>query len=285
MFRRKEGFTLVELLVVISIIAILLAVLMPALNKAREQAKMIICSTHLKNIITSVTCYFAEYGGKLPPSTQGQWRPIDLKPIYWTLPIRQKYYYGYPRALNGGSVIDILGKYMKDPTNWNCPLSNDNIEWQKKYFAEMNNKQVEMLDCSYMLYWNFLGYNKQETGVDGIIPFGFNPVSGKDTLMLSDLFLPADNSYNAVNERSQLDYMSAHPFKGSSLYPILNMYNQRDSSGNLTAVKAFMGDTKEQVPFVKLNSGYLDGHVERFDTMTGLKKLSGSRYVLPLKWK
>jgi len=48
MIAKKNAFTLVELLVVISIIALLLSVLMPALGKARLQAKKIVCSSDLK---------------------------------------------------------------------------------------------------------------------------------------------------------------------------------------------------------------------------------------------
>ncbi|MEN6385366.1 MAG: type II secretion system protein [Phycisphaerales bacterium] len=47
---KNKGFTLVELLVVISIIAILLAVLMPALNKAKEGARTLMCQNNLKQL-------------------------------------------------------------------------------------------------------------------------------------------------------------------------------------------------------------------------------------------
>jgi prepilin-type N-terminal cleavage/methylation domain-containing protein len=281
MYKFRNGFTLVELLVVISIIAILLAILMPTLQQARTQGKMIIDATRQRSIVTAVICYTSEYNGKLPPSTQGQCTPA--KPTvatYWTLPIRLKYYYGTARGLNGGSVIDILGTYMKEPVNWNCPMANDNIDWQKRYFAELKNQLVEMLDCSYMLYWNYLGYYK---GSLANTEFGFNPVMGRDTLMMSDIFLPTD-SFNAAGG----DYMSAHPFKGSSLRQLLNYVNQKDTSGNIVAVKLFMGKTDGKIPLVKLNAAYLDNHVEKFDAKSGIAKdINGAdtRTVLPSKWK
>jgi prepilin-type N-terminal cleavage/methylation domain-containing protein/prepilin-type processing-associated H-X9-DG protein len=55
--RKIKGFTLVELLVVISIIALLMAILVPALGKAREQAKRIVCANHLKTLVMGDQMY------------------------------------------------------------------------------------------------------------------------------------------------------------------------------------------------------------------------------------
>ncbi len=55
--RRAVSFTLVELLVVISIIAIIAAMLLPALNKAREAARKAFCLSHLKDMATSSILY------------------------------------------------------------------------------------------------------------------------------------------------------------------------------------------------------------------------------------
>jgi prepilin-type N-terminal cleavage/methylation domain-containing protein/prepilin-type processing-associated H-X9-DG protein len=61
----RVGFTLVELLVVISIIALLMAILLPALNKAREQGKRIVCLSNLKQLTLAWMNYASTYNDKL----------------------------------------------------------------------------------------------------------------------------------------------------------------------------------------------------------------------------
>ena len=63
----RKAFTLVELLVVISIIALLLAILMPSLQRAREQAKFLICKNNVHQFSIAVTAYAAEYDNYVPP--------------------------------------------------------------------------------------------------------------------------------------------------------------------------------------------------------------------------
>jgi prepilin-type N-terminal cleavage/methylation domain-containing protein len=64
--KREKAFTLVELLVVISIIAILLAVLIPAMNRAKETAKRIICSNQQKQVALGLNTYISDYDGLMP---------------------------------------------------------------------------------------------------------------------------------------------------------------------------------------------------------------------------
>jgi prepilin-type N-terminal cleavage/methylation domain-containing protein/prepilin-type processing-associated H-X9-DG protein len=64
--RARRGFTLVELLVVIGIIALLISILLPALSKARQQANLLYCSSNLKNIGQLIQTYTTENQGYTP---------------------------------------------------------------------------------------------------------------------------------------------------------------------------------------------------------------------------
>jgi prepilin-type N-terminal cleavage/methylation domain-containing protein/prepilin-type processing-associated H-X9-DG protein len=87
---RRRGFTLVELLVVIGIIALLMSILLPALNRARESAKRTQCLSNLRQIGLAFGMYTAQNKGNLPHHAASRSAPApsvnghrDSDWIYW----------------------------------------------------------------------------------------------------------------------------------------------------------------------------------------------------------
>lgn len=68
--RRTQAFTLVELLVVIGIIAMLIAILLPALNKARESARTVACQSNLRQVGQAFHLYLSSHDGTFPASME-----------------------------------------------------------------------------------------------------------------------------------------------------------------------------------------------------------------------
>ncbi|MGB7157648.1 MAG: type II secretion system protein [Tepidisphaeraceae bacterium] len=99
-FARRRGFTLVELLVVIGIIALLISVLLPALNAARKQADKVKCLSAMRQIGNAYFMYSAENQGWWPVSNH-----FWINPPNGTMPTgRDKRWH------------DFIGKYLMGPT-------------------------------------------------------------------------------------------------------------------------------------------------------------------------
>ena len=125
---KKKGFTLIELLVVIAIIAMLLAILMPALNKVKKIAQRVVCGTNLRGLGTAQVVYANDYddqytvagfglvtqaAGNISDAT-GQWDNPAKPPSDWV-----------GGASIGASLYLLVREADVSPKSFVCPSASE----------------------------------------------------------------------------------------------------------------------------------------------------------------
>jgi prepilin-type N-terminal cleavage/methylation domain-containing protein/prepilin-type processing-associated H-X9-DG protein len=115
----RKGFTLIELLVVIAIIAILAALLLPALKSAKEKARQAQCMSNLKQVTLAIKLYADDYEGWAPNIAEAVW-PANGWEVGWANKLT---ILGYSP---GGQTV-----YLEPPRGiYLCPSQpNPNLKW------------------------------------------------------------------------------------------------------------------------------------------------------------
>lgn len=169
---KRCGFTLVELLVILGIITVLIAILLPVLSKAREQANRIKCAANLRSIGQALTMYTQQYG-YYPGGTA---QSIDTGAV-WPLRLRS--------FLGGEQRV------------FYCPSQDERCRWENGKMPPVSRGPTQILadnvfsrygyepDEPVLTLWTYFSYGYNNAGTQiradgiefglGVVHFPFNP--------------------------------------------------------------------------------------------------------------
>jgi prepilin-type N-terminal cleavage/methylation domain-containing protein/prepilin-type processing-associated H-X9-DG protein len=226
----KSGFTLVELLVVIGIIALLIAILLPSLSRAREQAKRVACASNVRQFCNALIMAANENKGRLMDvgNRNGQWD--DSGNTYRSDEVQVI----HPAARD--ALVERYGMIRKA---FFCPSNLD-------------------MDTDY----NWSRPDKQDYGFVGYVMYGGRTTLGKYKTDPAVAAAFAANVFEEVPADMQL-----FPTKlgQRSFYPVLVADIVRSYQNELNPSNHVNGqDPTGFMPQGKggANVGYIDGHVE-----------------------
>lgn len=108
--RTSRGFTLVELLVVIGIIALLISILLPSLNKARRTANTVKCASNMRQISMAMLMYINDNKGRFPPTLISAGGAGNSYPdgFFWAAELMHQKYIAAPNIFQPGSKTKVF---------------------------------------------------------------------------------------------------------------------------------------------------------------------------------
>lgn len=249
----RSGFSLIELLVVLGILSILMAILVPALDKVRRQARSVVSISNQRQIVAAANCFADEHGGRYPPSVAtigfgDHWN--------WQEPTVLTGYLKRTPAIHR-SVSAYLYSYIENADVLFCPNAPVRYKYlQQAWEAGDNwdNPETEpapdAMIGAYCLYWNYTGYRGT---AERLLRGPTGPARGyRESQVLVTDYLGYDHWRSPKAFGSCEKLSDAVVTEGTVI-----------SSAYWSRAGAPTGDELAGLN-VKLHAGYVDGHIESY---------------------
>ncbi len=247
--KRVIRFTLIELLVAIAVIAILAALLLPVLSRAKYSANLAVCTSNQRQVVMMALMYADDNDGRYAPAVA-----YDTAVDNWSIP----YWIVYHMDTAGGrALIHYMGEYIQDPEIFFCPLVPGRPEDTRNRFLDAD---VRFLKGSYALLWNHRKYD------------GINDWQAPRRVTDGTKLLTADMLYWVAFGYDEMRF-NHHNFNP----------DVQANSNDWESFWIIPGPSTMAVPATTLNAGYADGHVESFpsDKTVTLSTDASSWIVIP----
>jgi len=258
LIKSRKALALLELVVAVAIIAMFLAIMMPAMNKARRKALSIKCMDNHRKIVIAVSAFASDNKGKFPESVA----TIGRIEEHWNWQEPTMLIASRPRSPElHRSMSEYLRSYIQDTAVLLCPTApQKNIFLQQAWDAgdDWDNPDTlpsaDPLIGSYCFYWNYIGYLPQSRSqFKG--PKDLESNSPQSRLLTSDYF-GFGHWRNKLVYSDYKAYGSCERFAAASVTPGTEVSSPFWSSNN--------PNLNLDTFSIDLHAAYTDGHVESY---------------------